>query len=448
MTNLLKSAVLPVIAICLVLGASALQSDDDSPRAPRSVAVAQSTYACPAGSVITVAAGQVAPGTARSARVLPAGSDEPALSDPKGWQHKIVDGAGVVVDQQGAGSGGVGFFAGTAPGAAGGGLVVGSCPGIVDDGYFLGLGSGNKHFSTLILTNLGKSTAVVDLTLWGPEGRIDAVDTQGVLIEPDTVSRVRIDDLAAGEPELALKVHRRQGAVSAVVNDSSTAEASGNEPISATHEPSRDQVVGGVVAGTEGRTLLVLNPGKATARVRVQSIAREGTVAPSGLEDLRVEAGRVRVIPVPESAGAQEQALRITSDQPVATTVRMAPTDDDYAYAEAGTRLVGPAIVPVDLGSAGTDDVRLLLTAPDRRATVDVEAFDASMKSLGTSRVTLRAGTTWGADAPVKDAAYLVLRPDGDVVAAATYSRGDKIASLAVTSAPLTTSAPQVRPAG
>lgn len=447
-SGLLKAAALPVVAVCLVLAAWGLQSDAEAPRAPRTVAIGQSSYACPAGSIITVAAGQVAAGTSRAADVLPDRTNAQALTDPGAWQQAVVDGAGVIVEQRGPRSGGAGFFAGTAPASGGGGLVVGSCPGVVDDAWFLGVGSGGKHFSTLILTNLGESTAVVDLTLWGPEGQIDAVDTQGVLVDPYSVRRIRVADLAAGEPELAVKVHRRQGALSAVVNDTSTGDSSGTEPISSTREPARDQVIGGIVEGTAGRTLLVLNPASATARVSVQSIGREGTFEPSGLKDLQVEAGALRAITVPKTAGAEEQALRVISDRPVSATVRMAPTEKDYAYAEAAPTLTGPAIVPIDLGEATSDDLRLLLTAPDQSATVDVEAFDASMKSLGTSRVSLRAGTTWGADAPVKGAAYLLLRPDGDVIASATYQQGDRIASLSLTGAPLTTSVPQVRPVG
>lgn len=445
--NHVKSALFPFVAVLLVLAAWGLQPGqaDEPADASRAVAVTQSTYACPAGSVITVASGQVNPGTSRTVTALPSGATDSAFGDATAWQRGVVKGTGAIVDQRGESAGAVGFFAGKAPKAGGGGLVVGECPGLVDDAWFLGLGSGAKHFSTLILTNLGDTPAAVDLTLWGSKGRIEAVKSEGVVIEPRSVRRIRLDDLAAGERELAVKVHRRQGAISVVANDSATATFSGTEPASATVAPSREQVVGGLVKGASGRTLLVLNPGTATARVSIKVIGRKGTVSPTGLDDLQVKAGVLQSIEIPASAGADEQALRITSDQPVSTTVRMAPSTKDYAYAEATTVLSGPAVVPVDVG-VKVGSPRLLLTAPGKRATVELQAFDSAMKLLSAKTVTIAAGTTQGLDSPDKSAAYLVLRPKGDVIAAATYTDGDSIASLALTGAPLTTRAPQVRP--
>lgn len=446
---LLRAFGFPLVAVVLVAGAMLAPSggDGDADRVPSTVAVTQSSYACPAGPVITVAAGQVTAGSTATASVLPARTADAGLGDARTWRTGVVDAPGIIVDQQGRGAGAVGFFAGTAPKSGGGGLVVGSCSGVVDDAWMLGLGSGNKHFSTLILTNLAASPAAVDLTLWGPEGEIDAVNADGIVIEPFSVRRIRLDELAAGESELAIQVHRRRGSVSAVVNDTSTSTFKGTEPVSAALSPRREQVIGGLVGGTSGRTLLVLNPGSSTARVDVEVIGRDGTFAPSGLEQVKVEAGTVQAIPIPPTAGADEQALRLTSDQPVASTVRMAPTTNDFAYAESTAPLTGPALVPIALG-ANSQVPRLVLTAPEGAASVEVQAFDASMSPLASQTVSIAAGTTTAVLPEAVGAAYLVLRPKGDVIAAATYAKDDGVSSLAVRDAPVTVLAPQVRPAG
>jgi hypothetical protein len=242
-------------------------------------------------------------------------------------------------------------------------------------------------------------------------------------------------------------VHRRRGSVSAVVNDTSTAAGRGTEPISASRPPSREQVVGGVVPGTGGRTLLVLNPGRSTARVGVEVIGSKSTFTPAGLEEVTVPAGTLRAVTVPSTAGSDAQALRVTSDQPVSASVRMAPTANDYAYAESSATLTGPAVVPVDLGQPGVGS-QLVLTAPGRDASVEVQAFDAAMAPLTSTTISIPAGTTTATPVEVAGAAYLVLRPTGDVVAAATYSAGDRISSLAVTDAPVSVAAPQVRSVG
>jgi hypothetical protein len=443
-----RAAAFPLVAVLMVaLAAVAPQgSGSDEPRPPTSVPVTQSSYACPAGPVITVAAGQVAPGTSATASALPSRTADQTLGDAGSWRTAVVDGQGVVVDQQGRGSGAVGYFAGTAPTSGGGGLVVGSCTGVVDDAWLMGLGSGNGHFSTLILTNLAGTPAAVDLSLWGPQGPIDAVDADGIVVEPHSVRRIRLDSLAAGESEIAVHVQRRRGSLSAVVNDTSTATFKGTEPISAAQPPRRRQVVGGLVAGASGRTLLVLNPGRSTARVEVEVIGKDGTFTPTGLEQVSVKGGTVQAVTVPDSAGAGEQALRLTSDRPVSATVRMAPTAGDYAYAEAGAPLSGPAVVPVALGAVDASP-RLVLTAPNSAASVEVQGFDAAMKPLASTTVTITGGTTRAVRPEVDGAAYLVLRAKGRVVAAATYARGDALSSLALSAAPVSVRAPQVRPA-
>jgi hypothetical protein len=443
-----RAAAFPLVAVLMVALAALLPqgSDSDVPRPPTAVPVTQSSYACPAGPVITVASGQVAPGTSAKTSALPSRTADQTLGDAGSWRTAVVDGQGVVVDQQGRGSGAVGYFAGTAPKSGGGGLVVGSCTGVVDDAWLMGLGSGNGHFSTLILTNLAGTPAAVDLSLWGPQGPIDAVDADGIVVEPYSVRRIRLDSLAAGESEIAVHLQRRRGSLSAVVNDTSTATFKGTEPISAAQSPRRRQVVGGLVAGASGRTLLVLNPGRSTARVEVEVIGKDGTFTPTGLEQVSVKGGTVQAVTVPDSAGADEQALRLTSDRPVSATVRMAPTAGDYAYAEAGTPLSGPAVVPVALGAVDAAP-RLVLTAPGRAATVEVQGFDASMKPLASTTVTIAGGTTQAVRPEVDGAAYLVLRAKGRVVAAATYARGDALSSLALSAAPVSVRAPQVRPA-
>ncbi|MBC7632020.1 DUF5719 family protein [Aeromicrobium sp.] len=447
----IRVALLPLVAALLVVAAMmASSSTPERDRRPTTVAVTQSSYACPAGSTISVAAGQVTAGTSATTKVAPGGAPDPALQDAKSWRNSVVDGQGVIVQQQGTRSGAVGFFAGTATKQGGGGLVVGGCPGVVDDAWLLGLGSGAKHFSTLILTNLGDSPAAVDLSLWGRVGPIDAVDAGGIVVKPFSVRRIEIADLAAGEAELAIHVQRRRGSLSAVVNDSSTSAFRGTEPITATSAPRRSQVVGGIVEGTVGRTLLLLNPGKQTARVDAQVIGPKNTFAPSGLAKIKVPAGSQREIVVPRSAGSGSQALRLTSDRPVSATVRMAPDPKDYAYAESVPPLAGPAVVPVDVGK-GIKTPDLVLTAPKGTATARLQAFDASMKPLASASVTVKGGTTQHVDTAkalkAKGVAYIVLRPRGDIVAAATYVEGGgRISSLALTAAPLTALGPQVRP--
>ena len=355
------------------------------------------------------------------------------------------------MDQQGRGSGAVGFFGQVAGKAAGGGLVVGSCPPTVDDSWFVGAGSGGKHLSTLVLTNLSSSPAVADVSFWGPQGKIDAVDAEGIVVEPFTVRRVDLRDLAAGEADLAVRVERRRGSLAVAALDSSTAVFRGTDALDPTAAPRRDQVVAGMPAGSGTRTLMLVNPSTSTARVGVQVVGPKGKFAPKGLDSVKVDAGRFTEVTVPKSAGTDGGALWLRSDQPVAASVRVAPGAKDRAVVEAMPVLDGAAVVPVDLG-IGTKAPELVLTAPGRAGRVRLEAFDAQMRSQATSDVTVEADTTKTVDLgstkvlDAKDVAYVVVRAEGGVVGAATYRRGGGIASLGLIEAPVTVLGPQVRP--
>lgn len=439
---------IPLVAVGLIVAAFYAPQPSDDPRRPAEVDLTQTSYACPAGAGIQVSAGQLEAGTSGTATVLPDEETDEALAGADSWRTSRVDGRGVIIEQQGRGSGPAGFFSATAPKDGGGGLIVGSCPGIVDDAWFVGLGSGAKHFSTLILTNIAAAPAAVDLELWGSKGKVDAIDAQGVVVEPFTTRRIQLDDLAAGEAELALRVHRRRGSVSAIVNDRSTAVFRGTEPIGATAAPRRAHVIGGLASGAAGRTLALLNPGDATARVEVEVIGSKSTFKPSDIEAIKVKAGALRLVTVPSSAGSGRQALRVTSDVPVAATVRMAPNNSDYAYAESVEPLEGPAILPVALGK-GVGEPDLIVTAPGKVASVQLFAYDKDMELLGDTTMTIGAGTTQHIDTAKafdqKGIAFYVVQAKNEVVAAATYRKGDGISSLALISAPIRALAPQVR---
>ena len=306
----------------------------------------------------------------------------------------------------------------------------------------------SRHWS---LSNLSASTAVADISFWGPQGKIDAIDADGIVIDPFTVRRVDLRDLAAGEADLAVRVERRRGSLAVAALDSSTAVFRGTDALEPTVAPRRDQLVAGMPSGTAIRTLLLVNPSSSTARVGVQVVGAKGTFVPKGLDSVKVDAGRFTEVTVPKSAGKDGAAMRLRSDQPVAASVRVAPNNKDRAVVEAMPVLDGSAVVPVDLG-VGTGAPELVLTAHGRAGRVRLEAFDAKMGSLATSEVAVEADTTKTVDLgsrrvlDAKGIAYVVVRSDGAVAGAATYSRGNGIASLGLIEAPVSVLGPQVRP--
>lgn len=440
----------PVAALTLVCVAALLPAADDGSRPPVPVPVSRAAYACPAGS--SIALGQVSPGEKAAAHELPGGTRRSELEHPDRWRRTeltaVAGGEGaLVVEQVGRRSGASGFFARTADPAEGGGLVVGACPATVDQSWYLGLGSGAKHQSRVFLTNLSDVVAVADLAMWGSQGPIEEVGARGVVVKPGTTQVIELSAFAAEEPDLALRVNRRRGALAVTVVDGSQRVFAGSEAVPATRAPSRSQIVSGLPANPKGRSLIVLNPGSTTVRVRASVLARSGAVVPRGLESVPVAAGSVRNIDLPPGVGGDAMAIRVESTEPIVAGARFDFGKADYAAAVSARTLDGPALVPVELG-AGVERPRLTLTAPGRPARVTITGYDASMKAVGRATLGLDASSTRTVRlGTLGDASYVVVRTRGAVMGAALFETADGVASVPLEAAPMRVLGPSVRPA-
>jgi hypothetical protein len=444
----LRSAAPPAVAVALVLLGALLPYPHLLDRSQHTVAVSRTAYACPPGAQVAV--GQVAPASGVTATDVSKGTRVTGLESVRQWRGAAIEGT-TVVDQVGRGSGAVGFFTLPPQPDRGDGLMVGSCPATVDESWFVGLGSGVKHLSSLVLTNISDVVAVADVTLWGTEGEIEAVGGDGLVLKPQESRTIAVDAFAAGEAEVAVRVERRRGSFAVTAIDGSTRSYSGSEIAPPTAAPRRTQILSGLPAKAKFRTLVIANPTHITSRVSVEMIGPKGSFAPSGLEAIRVPAGRVTSVEVPTTVGGSAMAVRLTSEQPILATARVAEDKEDYAYAVAERRLDGPAIVPIALAE-GVGRPRLTVTAPGSHAAVTIEGFDGAMHTLGSERREIRAGTTSTVDlgklADSDRLAYIVVRPHGNVMGAATFRTDKGIASIPLEGAPVRVIGPDVQVIG
>jgi hypothetical protein len=444
----IRASMPPVLALLLVVVAFFLPDPSQKPREPRPVAVSRTAYACPPG--VNIAAGQVAPATSVKAVTLPGGASQSRLEASDRWRLAKTS-KPTVIEQFGQGSGAAGFFTTTASEAGGGGLFVAPCPPSVDESWFVGLGSGAKHESRLFFTNLSDVIAVADVSLWGTEGPIDVVRGTGIIIKPHQTRTIVLDDLAAGETELAARVERRRGAFAVTAFDSSRRVFGGSEAEPSTIAPRRDQILAGLPAGARNRTLLLVNPSTVTSRLSVSVLGPRGPFAPRGLEAVRVPAGSVTALNVPAAIGTDGVAIRLKSDEPLAAAVRIADGKKDYAYAVGAHRLEGPALIPVDLGG-GTSRPRLTVTAPAGQAAVKVAGYDDRMKRIASGRYEIGAGATatvnLGKLTDSDRLAYVVVTPAGNVIGSATFRKDDGIATFPLEAAPIRVLGPDVRYVG
>ena len=436
----------PLAAVVLVALVAVVGEASSPTSEPRAVAVSQSVTSCPVAGGLTAATGQVEAGSGGSIRTVTGEEDTTVELDPAAWVATAGTGDSAVVRQMGGG--GVAFVAGTLP--VGDGYTVAACPGVADESWFLGAGTTARHPSTLVLTNIADVPAQVDVELWGGAGRIDAVNDTGIVVQPGATAQIPLADLVVGEAEVAVHVVRRRGVVTAAVVDASTTALAGSEVLTASGPPATETVLPGVAAAG-GRTLLLANPGERAAGVSVTAAGPEGGFVPEGLGELEVPAGTVLPVALPESVGAEATGLRVESDEPVLSTVRLAASEKDYAYASGRDALTGPAVVPVALGPGAVRPV-LHLLADDETSAVDVELFDAAMQSVGSTSVTVERGTLTAIDlaspeiTASPDVAYAVVTAKRPVHGAAVYRTGDLISVLTLREAPLEALGPRVRP--
>ncbi len=436
----------PLAAVVLVALVAVVGEASPPTSEPRAVEVSQSVTSCPLAGGLTASTGQVEAGSEGSIRTVTGEEEASGELDPAAWVAAAATGDSAVVRQMGGG--GVAFVAGTL--AEGGGYTVAACPGVADESWFLGAGTTARHPSTLVLTNIADVPAQVDVELWGGAGKIDAVNDTGIVVQPGATARIPLAELVVGEAEVAVHVVRRRGVVTAAVVDASTTALAGSEVLTSSGPPATETVLSGVTSAG-GRTLLLANPGERSARVSVTSAGPEGGFIPEGLGELEVPAGTVVPVALPESVGPDATALRVESDEPVLSTVRLAASEKDYAYATGGEALTGPAVVPVALGPGAVRPV-LHLLADDETSAVEVELFDAAMQPVGSTSVTVERGTLTAIDlaspeiTDSPDVAYAVVTAKRPVHGAAVYRTGDLISVLTLQEAPLEALGPRVRP--
>lgn len=431
-----------VVAAAVIAGLITMipSQTEQQDREPLAVPVQTTSYACPLTQGTEMIAGQVNPGETATAVSVPDGDPINELTDANVWRTTTENPPAVLVHQEGEGAGAVGFVSGVAAERLGEGLVTAQCPGLLDEAWFIGMGSADRHFSHIELVNLGEDRAIVDFELWSPNGKLEAANAAGIVIEPGERQRLALQDLAAGENNMAVQVVRRRGMVAALALDTATGDdLQGTEWQSPAPAAAELLHLAGVSDFTD-RQLLVVNPGESTAHFTASVISAEGTFVAEGLDDVAVEPRSVRVIEVPDSINLAESTVRIEADHPVNAALRV-KNGNDFSYATSVAPLSGPAVVPITEQSP-----QVTVTAIDEPTTVTVELFDGEMNALGSVEYELRDGSsvTFSPDEIAAGGVYAVIDSPGALVGAAVFRDGDAVASMGLSGAPIENLAPQL----
>ncbi len=348
----------------------------------------------------------------------------------------MADAADLVVESSGAlGAGAAAFTGQTFPPEAGAGLAVQRCDAPARQWWFTGAGSSTERESTLVLSNVDASEAVVDVVLRTEQGVADTVGTEGVRVRAGEVVTLPLGGLVAGTEEVAVEVDATQGRVVAAVADdwSGGVDSLGSDWLAPGVSPSTRLLLPGVVDAGPRSRLVLANPTDSVTPVDIAVVDDTGTFVPTGKDaQVSLPASGVASVPLPEDIG-DGAAVLVEASTPVTAAVRVA-SGSDVAYTAGAPELTAPAVVPLDLGDSTDDiEVRLQLAAPAAPASegddgaagaanVTITGYDADGTETASGDVSVAPGTGLLVDPrddldftaeQLRDTAYLVAEPAG-----------------------------------
>ena len=279
------------------------------------------------------------------------------------------------------------------------------CTAPTGDTWLVGGSTASGRRDVVYLTNTDQAPAVVDVTVYGPAGAVQAPQGQGVTVGPRSQVTLALDAMAPGLSYTAVHVHARSGRVAGALQDAAAigAVAAGVDWVPPSVLPGRSLTVVGIPGEASGRhTLVLLAPGSDDATVRVRFATPDGLLSPEGVNQLSVSAGQLTVVNLDDVklAGVPAPyALLVDADRPVLAGLQT--TDGgkgkltDLTWATGSPAVVGAAVSVPWVYRTGSASTWVQVTAPgDSDVVMRLTTRSASGADLGTQELTVPAGRT------------------------------------------------------
>ncbi|MDT0453875.1 DUF5719 family protein [Streptomyces hesseae] len=268
--------------------------------------------------------------------------------------------------------------------------------------WFPGASTAKGRQDYVHVSNPDNSAAVVDLELYGPDGRIKAPSGEGVAIPPRSTVPVLLSSLTDAPTEnLTLHVAARSGRVGAAVQASD--DKAGGDWLAPAADVSAGAVLPGIPADATSVRLIAFAPGSDDADVTVRLAGASGSISPAGHESLHVKSGMTTAVDLGDLTKGEAGSLLLTGAHGSGTVVaalRVTRGKDDKqetAFIPATPAIEARGTVADNRAKAST----LSLVAPgkDAQVTVTSSAGSEGGAPVGKS-YTVKAGTTLTVEPP------------------------------------------------
>ena len=274
------------------------------------------------------------------------------------------------------------------------GLSVARCLLPQPEYWFTGVEVSDASGSEIDLINLDGTRAVVDLTAYGPSGRLAA--SRGLVVDPNSEKKVSLALIQRGDEPISLRVTSSEGRVAAFLRQRAwgAARPLGADWLSASVDPATDLIVPGVPDGAGRRTLVIGNPGDRTAMVKVDVLGDSGPSNVVGADTVEVLAGTSRAVDLAAGLGGAVSGGQLTSEQPVTAGLLAdsGGSEDEIDPAGVGASPALPADSIWPMGLARSATAVVAFTNPDLAG---VTAIVSTGGAETTVRIPARSTATY-----------------------------------------------------
>jgi hypothetical protein len=319
------------------------------------------------------------------------------------------------------------------------------CPEARARWWFVGAGAAAiTHDTVLTITNPRVGQAVLDVDVLGPHGPVSSPGLHGLTVEPHSTIVVDLAKVAPTVGELGVSVVASRGLVAVSATDRFAPGVVGKavrEWLPGQSVPSRSVILTGLPPRPDNATLIVANPGQAEAVVSVEAVGTTGTFAPKQDATLTVPPGSTTSVPVRSVFDGGPLALRVTSPQPVAATVRTV-TGGDVAFATGVRPVRGSTALAVPGGA-----VRFVLSSVGPASSITVTAFGAKGQELLDRMVAVPAAASVATPLPATTRYVRLTATSADAVAGFSVTAPAGVVTAGVNSALGSVLRPVVKPA-
>nr|WP_269330120.1 DUF5719 family protein [Kineosporia babensis] len=317
------------------------------------------------------------------------------------------------------------------------GLSASRCDQTSADAWLVGGGTKTGERLRLLLSNPTAATAVVDVSVLGEKGKVEAPAGDGVVVPAGGQTPVLVDALAPDQERVAVHLVARSGQVVARMHGSKLRGLvpGGVDVVSPSAEPAKRQLIPGIslvngysktaddpaAAGSTSIRLAV--PGNEEAVVKIRLLNSSGEVEMPGAAVLNVPAGGVVDVPIAGIASGTYTAV-IDADVPVVAGAQIGrpaaagaqATDFGWAPAVTARKSGGYTMLPP--GTRAT----VSLVAAAKASSLTITPLDAEGEELDVVNVEMKEATAAAFPLAEGAVAFRMSDPQGGAVAASVVA--------------------------